>query len=492
MDAEVSGAGLGDPFRVRELLLTAVEVAVWEAGERSRCARRLAGKEEAQVDVGAEDLLPLLVLAVSRCAGGYDAVAEASASAPLSTEPDSKPAIPQAPLAPARMRCPWRLPLQTLNYLANFAIGRDSAAGRLSYLVISMHGAVTFVMQRAKEEGAGAAMETLARARRISTARARRAMTAAGPTPQVPATTPVPKSAPRSPAGSSTRGGDSRAFSDSDSDDEGSDFGGDGTTSEAEGGAGPIRSRASGGKPTPKGAAVDGGWSLVDIATVSAQEAGSERGSGFGGAVGDVDEEDSDAEAGDAAMDALEVAEAAVAAQALSAASPRRATIGSVSSADATGTVAAAADSSAAGSASAAASATGPGDEGTAAAGSGESASTARRKRVGVDIAIRKLASLQQQPSSAQAEAVVPWIPGADAADLHMSMADAYADEDEGGPIDDGIAGEGDEGPGIDEDEVTMIAMPGDADRPDKEGMTDLKRWLGQQELLEDTVEILT
>ncbi|CAE7943360.1 unnamed protein product, partial [Symbiodinium sp. KB8] len=39
MDAEVSGAGLGDPHRVKELLLSAVEMLVWEAGERVHSAR---------------------------------------------------------------------------------------------------------------------------------------------------------------------------------------------------------------------------------------------------------------------------------------------------------------------------------------------------------------------------------------------------------------------------------------------------------------------
>jgi len=389
MDAEVSGAGLGDPHRVKELLLSAVETTVWEAGERMRSWRSAEGKDTKALDVGAEDLLPLLVLAVSRCSNGEqtgDAGDEPAAST----------------MAPAAQRCPWRLPLQTLNYLANFAIGRDSAAGRLSYLVITLHGALTFVMQRAKETGAEASMQTMARARRMRGARGERAMHGVG--------------SGRSP------------FTDSDSDDAA------------------LSTQASPRPLQPKVAAA-----AADSVSASGPD--------------EMAEDD---------LAALEDMEAAAAAEALalpaSAAKPAMADVGDAEPEP------------------------GQGRGGHDAAGDGSPAASpakgwsAVRKQVRVDMAIQRLAS---QGSEAAPHA---WTPGVDAgAELHRDEA---LDSEAGSEAPDDADAEGpgldDELRGMSEQEATMIAMPGDADRPDQAGMRSLKQWLGQQELLEDTVEILT
>ncbi|KAA0164092.1 hypothetical protein FNF28_04005 [Cafeteria roenbergensis] len=381
MDAEVSGAGLGDPHRVKELLLSAVEMLVWEAGERVHSARVAAGKPPKRVDVGAEDLLPLLVLA-------------------------------------------------TLNYIANFAIGRDSAAGRLSYLVITLHSAITFVMQRAKEAGAEAAMQAMARARRVQGERMGGMRLAAVGSSGNMSDRRSRGGTPGSEAGPGDEAAALDAFTDSDTDDEES--------------------------PAP-------GLSRKPSRGAAAAAAGA------GGAA--------EAEAEAAELDALERMEAAAAEQAM-------ASLGR--DCDEGPAAAGAASGAGAARSGAAVEEGGPDSAAALAAGSAAAADSGaesgREKRVRVDMALQRLAS---QGASEQGGG--RWTPGVDAgSDMH---AGEDGDEDTVKDEDPGVA---DELLGMTEEEATMIAMPGDADKPDREGMSSLKKWLGQQELLEDTVEILT
>ncbi|KAA0156094.1 hypothetical protein FNF31_06000 [Cafeteria roenbergensis] len=475
MDAEVSGAGLGDPHRVKELLLSAVEMLVWEAGERVHSARVAAGKPPKRVDVGAEDLLPLLVLAVSRCsAGGGGGDDDCSPGSEASLSPASSQAseaaegsadggsgsgsgdggasgagagtadgtaagadsgrsrsnLERAAMAPQAMRCPWRLPLQTLNYIANFAIGRDSAAGRLSYLVITLHSAITFVMQRAKEAGAEAAMQAMARARRVQGERMGGMRLAAVGSSGNMSDRRSRGGTPGSEAGPGDEAAALDAFTDSDTDDEES--------------------------PAP-------GLSRKPSRGAAAAAAGA------GGAA--------EAEAEAAELDALERMEAAAAEQAM-------ASLGR--DCDEGPAAAGAASGAGAARSGAAVEEGGPDSAAALAAGSAAAADSGaesgREKRVRVDMALQRLAS---QGASEQGGG--RWTPGVDAgSDMH---AGEDGDEDTVKDEDPGVA---DELLGMTEEEATMIAMPGDADKPDREGMSSLKKWLGQQELLEDTVEILT
>jgi hypothetical protein len=408
MDAEVSCAGLGDPGRIKDILITAVETVVWEAGERKRSAIRARGKVPKRVDLGAEDLLPLLVLTVSRSVGGYDPEAE--------MEANYVEAIGGAvPMADPAFRCPWRLPLQTLNYMANFAIGKDSSAGRVSYLVITLHGAITYVMQRAKEVGAEHVLNATSKARRLKPRVLRAQLTSVGGDAESRASTP--KDAALEAAQSSP-------FTDSmsDDDDEGSSAAPD------EDKTSPAASERSDTDPTetPTASAIPATPDMLPIL-----------------ATGVTSPQFND----DAQLDDLERVEAETAAQTLKDGPKVTASSSAAEELPVSPEVSGSEDS----------------------------------RQVRVDVALRRLASIRSGAEGAGEDKASAWSFVKDAAAGKAVVGDD--DEDDDDTV-------GDEAPN--EEELLMIAMPGEADTADNKGMQKLAKWLGQQELLEDTVEMLT